>query len=158
MYPRVIGPMPDCKKIAFTSNENATSKNGYLYDGDILMGGNVLGNLRRVMDALKEAKHLRLSRSYEIDAENVKSCPNAIAMVNAIADGFRNSATPMLIDDSQMFGGLIANNYQSLPLDVQVFWQSWRLCGKWTAGGRRVGSSESRNTVVCTLGDQGFTN
>jgi acetolactate synthase-1/2/3 large subunit len=64
----------------------------------------------------------------------------------------------MIVDDSQMFGGLIANNYGLLPRDSRVFGSHGGFvgCGLPIAVG--VAAAHREEVVVCTLGDQGFTN
>lgn len=64
----------------------------------------------------------------------------------------------MIVDDSQMFGGLIANNYSLLPSDARVFGSHGGFvgCGLPIAVG--FAAAHPAETVICMLGDQGFTN
>jgi acetolactate synthase-1/2/3 large subunit len=158
MYPRVIGPLPDCLKIALTSNGRATSKNGYLNRDDILLMGDVASNLARIAERLRESDHEPVRESEKVDGEHVEGCPSAVALVNAIASGLRYAAQPMIVDDSQMMGGLIAKNYDLLPQPMRVFGSHGGFVGSGLPIAVGLAAASPGTSVICTLGDQGFTN
>lgn len=158
MYPRVVGPLPECPKIAITSNERAVAKNGYLSDEDILLGGDVASNLVRLTDKLKDFGFRSTVDTHNIQDPDIKRCEGATELVNAIANGLRDLKHPIIIDDSQMFGGLIANNYGLLPSSVKVLGSHGGFVGSGLPLAVGLAASNSTESIVCTLGDQGFTN
>ena len=80
MYPRVIGPLPECRKIAVTSNVRATSKNGYLNRDDILLEGDIAINLARLTDKLRVSERAAFRGTENVEEEQVSCCPSASAL------------------------------------------------------------------------------
>lgn len=158
MYPRVVGPLPDCRKIAITSNERVTAKNGYLNRDDILLVGNVATNLSRIAARVEAIEHQPVRVNEKLDGASAEGCPSAVALVAAVANGLRDAAQPMIVDDSQMMGGLIANNYELLPKPLRVFGSNSGFVGSGLPFAVGLAASSPGTSVICTLGDQGFTN
>jgi acetolactate synthase-1/2/3 large subunit len=66
--------------------------------------------------------------------------------------------SPVLVDDSQMFGGMISEHYDRLPSKVRVFGGHGGFVGGGIAYATGLAVAEPSVRVFCTLGDQGFTN
>ncbi|NKY32639.1 thiamine pyrophosphate-binding protein [Nocardia speluncae] len=166
MYPRVVGPLPACRKIALTSNIAATTKNGYLTSEDVLVPGNVRISMRAITDQLgNRSDHTEEAAGAEgrpsipnPGAADPKCSAGAVELVRALGRGLESVGDPVVVDDSLMFGGLVARNYQHLPLGVQVFGSHGAFVGGGlpTSVGLAVTSPDLH--VLTTLGDHGFTN
>jgi acetolactate synthase-1/2/3 large subunit len=163
MYPRVVGKLPACRKIAITSNPSATGKNGYLGPADAIVVGDVeaaLGALARGMDEPPRSSPLPHGRpsSRTATLEARARVHPADELARAIARGLHAVEAPLLVDDSQMLGGLLARNYAFLPASIRVFGSHGGFVGGGlaTAVGLAAGNPGSR--VAVFLGDQDFTN
>ena len=80
------------------------------------------------------------------------------AVVRALADLLADSASPVLVDDSQMFGGLLSEYYDEFPRGLRVFGGHGGFVGGGLATAVGLAIAHPDRRVVCTLGDQAFTN
>lgn len=162
MYPRVVGDLPRCAKIAITSNQAATIKNGYLAEGDVLLVGETVPTLDLLVQELGRVAPRSLINRIDIltgaQDNRAKSSRSARALVTAIGLALTSVKGTVVVDDSQMLGGVIARNYRHLPLDTRVFGSHGGFVGSGlpTAVGMAIANAET--PVLCVLGDQGYTN
>jgi acetolactate synthase-1/2/3 large subunit len=77
-------------------------------------------------------------------------------MAAAIAGALNSVSFPILVDDSQMLGGLIARHYQLLPASTRVLASHGGFVGSGLS--TAAGAAKAGHAVLCLLGDQGFTN
>ncbi|MBO4139754.1 DUF4915 domain-containing protein [Micromonospora tulbaghiae] len=166
MYPRVIGELPPGPKIALTSKPAGVRKNGYLTGDDLLVDGDVVGSLHELAAVLGDRNGA--PRWY---AESVRepSPPRHVVPTAALTvrEGLARAVTAVageqdrpvtLVDDSQMFGGLLAEVYDLLPAGVRVFGDHGGFVGGGTATATGLAVGEAGVSVICTVGDQGLTN
>jgi acetolactate synthase I/II/III large subunit len=163
MYPRVVGRLPGCRKLAITSNPAATRKNGYLGPMDAVV---VVGDLGAALDVLVEGvddpSPLR-TRDAWLSGEQALA-PSCVPVRSsdelawAIARGVHAVEAPILVDDSQMLGGLLARNYEFLPSSVRVFGSHGGFVGGGLATAVGLAAAHPNSRVIVLLGDQGFTN
>jgi acetolactate synthase-1/2/3 large subunit len=169
-----VGPLPNCRKVAITSNRTATVKNGYLSTSDVLVVGEAAAILREVTERLAgPASPSRQDNGLVwVGAEQPQGDrlgtddPNgrgegdasADAFASAIARGLHAVPRVAIVDDSQMFGGLLARNYHHLPASVRVFASHGGFVGGGLATAAGLAIAHPDTDVVATLGDQGFTN
>ncbi len=171
MYPRVVGHLPACRKLAMTSNVAATMKNGYLRSSDALVIGDVCHVMRRITENLGGLDSRRQSpagsaRATVADQQSPQvsepwqpgCCQSAVELVRAIARGLNAVSRPMIVDDSQMFGGLVARNYHHLPGPVRVVGSHGGFVGGGLATAVGLAMASPGLGVLAMLGDQGFTN
>jgi acetolactate synthase-1/2/3 large subunit len=167
LYPRVVGELPSCRKVAVNGDGSKVRKNEYLQDGDLLIEGDVTEVLRAITDGVKRRRppRERWFTPPPAHAPRVTPEPASIsverlrtAIVSAIAEVLGGWERPVLVDDSQMFGGLISERYELLPAATRVVGDHSGFVGAGlaTATGLAIGEPGSR--VLCTLGDQGFIN
>jgi acetolactate synthase I/II/III large subunit len=175
MYPRVIGALPACRKLVITSDQAKSCKNEYIGSNDLVVEGDVCAILRALAVLLRASLPTNdsvgrgrwdieiLGRSWGKIPMKEQTVPAAawnmrrqIAM--SFARAFDAVSCPVLVDDSQMFGGMLAEEYDQYPSGLRVFGDHAGFVGSGIsfATGLAVGSPTS--TVVCTLGDQGFCN
>lgn len=157
MYPRVVGPLPLCPKITITSRPEASWKNGYLRAGDIVLEGDPGRILRALADEI--CPDLRTDTAPALDRPGHTAgsgSPSAKALVQALGDTLAHLERPVLIDDSQMLGGLVSRHFTLLPASVRVLASHGGFVGSGLA--MAVGTASSSGPVLCLLGDQGFTN
>jgi acetolactate synthase-1/2/3 large subunit len=164
MYPRVVGPLPSCRKLALTSKPEAVRKNGYLGPDDLLVSGDVVEALRTLASA---ANHGEPSTAWYPQAEQGRvgvAVPQTAAEIrNGIARAIaaaaaRSGRQPVLVDDSQMFGGLLAEEYDEFPAGLRVFGGHGGFVGSGITIATGLALGEPSVKVFCCLGDQGFTN
>ena len=177
MYPRVIGPLPDGRKIALTSKPSAVEKNDYLTAGDALVHGDVVGALIALADSVDDG---RADGNGRVDAAGEREPwftehmtgpgrrgpavpPEAVTIRRGIAHALgqiaeRLTGPVVLVDDSQMFGGLLAEEYDLFPARLRVVGDHGGFVGGGTATATGLGLGEPTAKVICTLGDQGLTN
>lgn len=170
LYPRVVGPLPACRKVAITSNEAATVKNGYLMAGDVLLVGEVPAILRELSRQLPDETGRSadpMSNWWGLPAgpcgENLSPTreagwASADALAHALGRGLQGARPLVIVDDAQMFGGLLARNYGHLPDGVRVFGSHGGFVGSGLPTAVGLATAHPQATVVATLGDQGFTN
>ncbi|WBB78675.1 thiamine pyrophosphate-binding protein [Micromonospora sp. WMMD882] len=166
MYPRVIGELPAGPKIALTSKPAAVRKNGYLGDDGVLVDGDVVGALHALAAALGDRDgaprwYADLVREPSPPRHRVPEAALAVRQglaraLREVADGRDKPVT--LVDDSQMFGGLLAEVYDLLPAGVRIFADHGGFVGGGTATANGLAVGEPGTHVVCTVGDQGLTN
>ncbi|MBI3688210.1 MAG: thiamine pyrophosphate-binding protein [Actinobacteria bacterium] len=171
MYPRVVGRLPSCRKVAITSNGSGTVKNGYLRLSDVLVVGNACDILIKLTQRLARparqsprgpaltgvgTEHTRGSQRRLSDPDQHNASADELA--RAIARGLHAVPSPVVVDDGQMFGGLLARNYHHLPASVRVFASHGGFVGGGLATAVGLATAHSEVAVVATLGDQGFTN
>ena len=168
MYKRVIGELPGCRKVAINSSAAKVLKNQYLQSGDVLVEGDAV----QILDALNQSLATRLNcrnvrfgwagssgRDLASQRENAMARhPLRASIVRAIADALQLREKPVVVDDSQMFGGLVSAEYDSLPMKTRVFGDHGGFVGGGIgfATGLAIGDLDA--DVFCLLGDQGFTN
>lgn len=165
LYPRVVGNLPPCRKIAINDDGDKVRKNEYLGTDDTLIEGDVTPILRRLTAELQE--HSRKPWFTEPDPSQARTTPEPASdvveylrteIVGAIGRTLADWRDPVLVDDSQMFGGMISERYDLLPPGTRVFGDHSGFVGGGlaTATGLAIGRPDHR--VLCTLGDQGFIN
>ena len=165
LYPRVSGDLPECRKIAINDDGAKARKNEYLGAGDILIEGGVTEILHRLTAGLREDD--RKPWFGEPDPVRAQATPEPASeivehlrteLVGAIGRTLAGWRDPVLVDDSQMFGGMLSERYDLLPPGTRVFGDHSGFVGGGlaTATGLAIGRPDHR--VLCTLGDQGFTN
>lgn len=154
MYPRVIGELPACTKVAFSCAPDRTGKNGYLTAGDVMVAGDTCANLATVTAALR-----RPPRRHPVAKPVTPETRSELwPIVSALSAALAEQERPVIVDDSQMFGGLLAQAYDLLPGHVRILGDHGGFVGGGlaTAVGTALGNPDL--DVTCTLGDQGFTN
>jgi acetolactate synthase-1/2/3 large subunit len=168
IYERVVGPLPGCRKAAVNTDPAKVLKNEYLGDDEPLVVGDpsrVLAELADRLDALQEpprtpwfpaealTEHLRGPERADAAVEDGRR-----AVARALAATLASWERPVLVDDSQMFGGLLSEHYDDFPPGLRVFGGHGAFVGGGLAyaTGLAVGDRDAR--VMCTLGDQAFTN
>lgn len=167
-YSRILGALPNCQKISITSNPSMTKKNAYLNKDDILLFGRVSEIISSIAEAMKIKNSNKTLLSYcqllrdktgikvKID-KKYKFMREEIGAV--LADVFKRVQNPLLVDDSQMFGGLLFESYDKFPSNLRVFGDH----GAFIGGGISTAAGLARcnqdgYTVFCNIGDQSFTN
>jgi acetolactate synthase-1/2/3 large subunit len=166
MYPRVVGELPEGRKIALTSNFQAARKNGYLGPNDLLVETDVVAALNSLAATVAdcggaEPWYTQPDATVVAGAEPV---PEAAAVIRTgiaraiarVAVGVGRPA--LLVDDSQMFGGMLAEEYDEFPTDLRVFGGHGGFVGCGITIGTGLALGEPDAKVFCCLGDQGFTN
>lgn len=166
MYPRVIGELPDCRKIALTSKPAAVRKNKYLQDSDVLLHADVVAALRELAAAGRGSDGAR--PWYEQIAADDRAAAAAVpheaaTLRTGIAQAISGLAAKLtkplvLVDDSQMFGGMLAEEYDNLPPGLRVFGGHGGFVGSGITLATGLALGEPSVKVLCCLGDQGFTN
>ncbi|MFJ8387592.1 thiamine pyrophosphate-binding protein [Streptomyces sp. NPDC094438] len=166
IYRRVVGDLPPCRKIALTGDGPKARKNGYLTEDDLLVEGDVTALLRSLTEGLKRGSD---GRRWFADSTAKASCVTPepagelvehmrTRVVDELARTLRGWDRPVLIDDSQMFGGLISERYDLLPPELRVFGGHGGFVGGGLACAVGLAVADPGCRVLCTLGDQGFTN
>jgi acetolactate synthase-1/2/3 large subunit len=167
IYRRIVGRLPACRKAAVTSDGGMVLKNEYLGEGDVLLEGDVTATLRSLTRSLADREPAGKPWFTPPGPDAARATPEPAgdavedlrtAIVGSIARTLGGWDTPALVDDSQMFGGLLAERYELLPPGLRVFGDHGGFVGGGlaTAIGLAIGDPSAR--VLCTLGDQGFTN
>lgn len=166
-YERVIGKLPQCKKVALTTNAKSTKKNGYLTSEDILVEGDVpsiLNNLVRLSlkknrkatntDMVKDAFYSSLPQ-YQSSSQYSYLRKG---MAEDIGEVFRTLKNPVLVDDSQMLGGMLALSYDQFPNHTRVIGDHGAFVGGGLSFSTGLALVNPHLQVFCTLGDQAFIN
>ncbi|MDD3182299.1 MAG: thiamine pyrophosphate-binding protein [Alphaproteobacteria bacterium] len=157
MYPRVVGKMPSCKKIAITSSCLAVRKNQYLAEDDVCLIGNVRDLLEDIVNSLAETAD-KNGWYHSPQTEDRKGNRSARAMISGLAKGIQQTSNPVIVDDSQMLGGLIDLNYDLLPQSIRIHGSHGAFVGSGTSYGVGLALGDTPKSVLCTVGDQGYTN
>ncbi|HBB76633.1 MAG: hypothetical protein A2186_02305 [Candidatus Levybacteria bacterium RIFOXYA1_FULL_41_10] len=168
-YPRVIGQLPNCQKIAITSNPAMTKKNNYLKRGDSMLTGDVSKILLSLTEYINpshanEDKILsyceKLHRASTVKIQsNRKFHFMRVEIAEIFTDIFQKVKNPIVVDDSQMLGGLLFEGYDKFPENLRVFGDH----GGFIGGGMALSAGlalvyKSRARIFCFLGDQSFVN
>ncbi|HET8658827.1 MAG TPA: DUF4915 domain-containing protein [Micromonosporaceae bacterium] len=166
-YARVVGELPSCAKIAVTSNPAAVHKNRYLGPDDVLLDADIVAALEALAAAVPPAGDATDEPWYADALEPPPVQPAlpevaglvrrgvAAAVARALSAG---PATPVIVDDSQMFGGMLAAEYDLLPDGVRVIGDHGAFVGGGIAFATGLALGEPDARVLCCLGDQGLTN
>lgn len=163
MYPRVVGQLPDCPKVAVTSNRSATEKNGYLRPSDALVVGDVRAALEALVDGLGVPPSGPVVTTGSSGSRQSAGGPRDAAcaadlFARSIAAGLHAAEKSWLVDDSQMLGGLLARNHRYLPEPTRIFASHGGFVGGGLATAVGLAAAHPGSRVVAMLGDQGFTN
>ncbi|HET8681590.1 MAG TPA: DUF4915 domain-containing protein [Micromonosporaceae bacterium] len=165
-YARVVGELPSCAKIAVTTNPAAVRKNRYLGPDDVLLDADVVAALEALAAAVPPAGDATDEPWYAdaLGQPPRPQLPEAAGLVRrgvaaAVARALdARPATPVLVDDSQMFGGMLAAEYDLLPDRVRVLGDHGAFVGGGIAFATGLALGEPDTRVLCCLGDQGLTN
>jgi acetolactate synthase-1/2/3 large subunit len=169
IYRRVAGDLPPCRKLAINTDPAKVLKNEYLDNDDVLVEGDPAEVLTALCEAMEAAGAGRPATPWALDelradsrinpdppSEPVHDARRRIAA--AIGDVLTAAAAPVLIDDSSMFGGLLNEHYDDLPSRLRVFGGHGGFVGAGLSYAVGLALAEPTRRVVCTLGDQAFTN
>jgi acetolactate synthase I/II/III large subunit len=165
MYKRVVGDFPASPKLAITSDASKVLKNEYLCEGDTLLEGDVISIMRKLHTSLEVEEKasvdgwtgsLATSKPLPDFSPNVSRVRSGI--VACIATALTRTGRPILVDDSQMFGGLIAAYYDALPPGTRVFGDHGGFVGAGIATATGLALADKDLRVFCTVGDQGVMN
>lgn len=168
MYPRVVGELPPCRKLAITSDAAKARKNEYLSDGDLLVEGDVVVLLRDLTARIAGADgHPRAASPWAPRPADETAPPPVLpakiarlraGLVAGIGAAMSAAERPVLVDDSQMFGGLIAEYYDLLPERTRVVGGHGGFVGGGLAQATGLAIADAGVRVFCALGDQAATN
>jgi acetolactate synthase-1/2/3 large subunit len=166
MYVRVIGPLPEVPKLAINSSAAKVEKNEYLGAEDVLLVGDTVEALRRLTAGLGEPSRRgphwfaasQADRQEEEPGEVSAAALVRLRLADAFSAALGHRERPILVDDSQMLGGLLCEEYDRLPAKLRIHGSHGGFVGSGLATATGLALGEPRATVVCTLGDQGFTN
>jgi acetolactate synthase I/II/III large subunit len=168
-YSRILGVLPNCPKVTITSNSIMTRKNAYLNEGDVLISGKVSEIITTIAEKFgNKTKNLALAdyccairkKTGEVKLEIDKRYKFMRQDIGEVLAGvFKNVSNPLLVDDSQMFGGLIFESYDKFRDDLRVFGDHGAFIGGGIslAAGLAICNLKCF-TIFCTIGDQSFTN
>lgn len=172
MYPRVVGPLPPCRKLALTADLSKVEKNKYLTADDLAVEGDVDLVLSEILGQLGSPHVPGGAPVYGDESSSERAVAIDLGMVDgediartvrrrigqAIGEALDLHRTPVLVDDSSMFGGLMSDEYDSLPTRTRVLGAHGGFIGSSLplAAGLAFGDPEA--SVLCFTGDQGFTN
>jgi acetolactate synthase I/II/III large subunit len=162
MYPRVVGRLPPCRKIAVTSNPSATVKNGYLGPADTMVVAQAEAALRALARGLDQSLGSGPGGGSSGGPPAVVAAGATVhpadELARAVARGLHAVEAPLLVDDSQMLGGLLARSYEFLPRSVRVFGSHGGFVGGGLATAVGLAACHPDSRVAVLVGDQGFTN
>ncbi|HEY1621498.1 MAG TPA: thiamine pyrophosphate-binding protein [Streptosporangiaceae bacterium] len=165
MYPRVTGRMPDCPKLALTSDAAKVRKNGYLGTADLLVEGHVTGQLGAITRRLPAGRpcwaDASALRQVPVTAPETPA-PAARTLRDSVGAAFAAALAtvpePILVDDGQMFGGLLAESHDRFPADLRIFGGHGGFVGSGISYATGLALAQDDAHVVCSLGDQAFGN
>jgi acetolactate synthase-1/2/3 large subunit len=169
LYPRIVGDLPPCRKLAITSDADKARKNGYLGTGDLVVEDDPVATMHRVEQALSlldgNTTPPRWAATADVPSSTsvtpvVTPMVEAVrsGIVAAIADAMAKTRQPVVVDDSQMFGGLISEYYDRLPAGTRIFGGHGGFVGAGISYATGLALSGDTRKVFCFLGDQAFTN
>jgi acetolactate synthase-1/2/3 large subunit len=163
MYTRNIGEFPDVNKIAFTSNKAMTLKNEYIGTEDLLIAGKVDKIIESLLQKLGEK-----TRKREVVDKNreVFSTQNKFGkyhflreeLPKVISESIQSFKRIAWVDDGQIFGSILKENYRSLPQGLRVFGDHGGFVGAGMGYACGLAVKPEFDLVVCTIGDHGFCN
>jgi acetolactate synthase-1/2/3 large subunit len=165
-YRRVVGDLPACAKVAVTSDAAKTRKNGYLSEDDVVVVGAVGEVLRMLVQRLRASRRSAhdlpgslLERARAVQTARPRRKASVRDSIGAeLGCHFRATPNPLLVDDSQMFGGLLAEVYDAFPDELRVFGGHGGFVGAGIAYATGLALNEPDVSVTCALGDQSLTN
>ncbi|MFJ8752639.1 thiamine pyrophosphate-binding protein [Streptomyces sp. NPDC102441] len=167
IYERVVGRLPACRKIAVNTDPQKVIKNEYLEEKDLLLVGEPAGLLNDLTTRLERRETAR-SPWFGPEARNpegsdsepghLRARNDRRPVVESLAQVLAGWSRPVLVDDSQMFGGLIAEHYDLLPGNLRVFGGHGAFVGSGLSYATGLAIADRSARVMCTLGDQAFTN
>ncbi|MDO4899863.1 thiamine pyrophosphate-binding protein [Actinomyces sp.] len=166
IYQRVVGDLPKSRRIAITGFPEKTAKNKYIRDSDLVVAGSPAEAMAAVAAAFPAAER---SPWWQLDIEEAARVTPEPAnelveyqrteIVRALTLAFPDEhKQPVIVDDSQMFGGLISERYDLLPSNIRVFGSHGGFVGSGVSMATGLAIVERECSVLCTLGDQGLTN
>jgi acetolactate synthase I/II/III large subunit len=155
MYPRVVGPLPSCPAIIISSRPEAAIKNGYTTDSTVILHGPPGDTLHRLTTALP-GEHSSTQTPGIPTRHRPPDDHDCQTLVAAIAAGLAGIPSPVVVDDSQSFGALVARHYHLLPASTRVLGSHGGFVGSGMA--TAIGAALAGRSVLCLLGDHGFTN
>jgi acetolactate synthase I/II/III large subunit len=172
LYERVVGRLPPCKKLAITSDAAKVRKNEYLARGDLVVEGDPVSVLHLLTERLERAgAGPGLPWWDDSVTANVAggdfSPPDSISgpceklrtgIVAALAEALDAVPASVIVDDSQMFGGLVCAGYDRFPARLRVFGDHCGFVGSGISQATGLAISDPSRRVFCLLGDQAFTN
>ncbi|MUL41437.1 thiamine pyrophosphate-binding protein [Streptomonospora sp. PA3] len=168
-YQRVAGRLPDCRKIAINTDPEKVRKNEYLGSDDPLVIGDPALALRGLAEALgaetgppravwAPIEEIRAAAWETPEPASPEIARGRRGVAEVLAEVLGNWPRPVLVDDSQMFGGLLAEHYDRLPAELRVFGGHGGFVGGGLAYAVGAALAGHGIRVMCTLGDQAFTN
>jgi len=163
MYQRVVGQLPAVPKIAINSNPEMVVKNAYLEPGDLLLAGDPVEILQQIVGRLP-SNEASFDREIVRTVQAVQSeFPHKFNFLREIVPRelgrtLAQHQAPILVDDSQMFGGLISEKYRQLPNHIRVFGDHSGFVGAGLGLAVGLAISQPHSSVWCLVGDQAFTN
>ncbi|HWF82611.1 MAG TPA: thiamine pyrophosphate-binding protein [Streptosporangiaceae bacterium] len=168
LYERVVGPLPPCRKLAITSDAAKVRKNEYLAADDLVIEGDPVAVLRLITDRLDAADRSLPVWNAEVAcvardpalglSASDPSGQLRAGIAAALAQAFDTATAPVLVDDSQMFGGLVCHGYDQFPAKLRVFGDHCGFVGSGISLATGLAISDPSRQVFCLLGDQAFTN
>jgi acetolactate synthase-1/2/3 large subunit len=167
LYRRVVGDLPECRKLALSSHPERTRKNGYLGGDDRMVEGDVVEALGAMSDHLAGMVPAGRGPAWATDLVteppadpglNEPARQSRTQIVRALGQAIATATAPVLVDDSQMFGGMVCDEYDHLPPGLRVVGDHGGFVGAGIgyATGLAVGNPDV--DVLCLLGDHGFIN
>lgn len=169
LYPRVVGRLPDCPKIAVTSNPAKTKRNGYLGAGDVVIDGDPIIAIaqlaqdvpRRRAPATTEPAEHDTDRDGQSHGDTTPPPTPRERLQDVLAGVVRGSLAVTdaghVVDDSQMAGGMLAGVYERAFGDATVIGDHAGFVGAGIPSATGLAVTTAL-PVLCLLGDQGFTN
>ncbi len=155
MYPRVVGNLPVCTKVVLTSNRMATLKNGYVRPQDRIIELDAGSAVRGLLARIPEDPIGHVTTVVPVPSNN-QLHPAARAMAQALGASAA-AARAVVVDDSQMLGGLMAQAAPEVRGLLLVGSHGGFVGGGMaTAAGMALANPE--RPILCTVGDHGFTN
>jgi acetolactate synthase-1/2/3 large subunit len=138
-----------------------------LNESDCLIEGDVVDLLCRISVQLSGVTsalegetwlaHLDESSASEDDKEREIRRLRA-RIVTELGKALSSTASPVLVDDSQMFGGMISEEYDRLPLGLRIFGDHGGFVGSGIGYSTGLAMANPDVNVLCLLGDHGFVN
>lgn len=160
IYRRVVGELPSCRKIAVTSDPDKAEKNEYLADGDVVVAGDPARTLARLAAALADRPRRPIwADTHTAPAAAVdRAAAGWREVVRALGETLRGWPRPVLVDDSQLFGGVVAEHYDELPVGLRIFGGHGGFVGAGLPYAVGLAVAEPAVRVMCLLSNHGFLN
>ena len=163
MYSRVTGALPQCEKIVINSSTEKALKNDYI---DLLKDKMLVGNpvevINELIDNVKQ-KERQFAKEIYLNTENEQIPKNEYYNMRLEIVGLLNSLiekqkTKLIIDDSQMFGGLVSSVYDLLADNIKIYGDHGAFVGGGMAIASGLATTINNDFILCFVGDQGFIN